>query len=221
MLTLAAATLILQVTLDARSMVADLPIPSILGEVRELWKPYLDVVFRTDAETVCAGTLRLLITDQADATTDARRSPPLGWIEFVDHEQPAQTITVSARAARRMQREGRWLGRPLGTLPLGSSQTFMARALGRAIAHEIGHYLLRSTTHSPGGLMRARFTVADIMDNSRSHFRLDRDEEARLAVRLTAPEWTTQTPAPASDRGLSARADGRTFPTGQVCQTVS
>jgi hypothetical protein len=220
MLTLASVMLTLQVTLDAQSRIADLPISAILGEVHELWKPYLEVVFRTEAdpETSCGRTVRLLITDQADAAPDARSRVPLGWIEFVDHEQPAQTITVSARTARTMQQEGRWLGRPLGTVPLGSSQTFVSRALGRAIAHEIGHYVLRSTAHSSAGLMRPRFTVADIMDGRRSHFRLGRDEEVRLAARLAAPEWTMQIPAPSPDPLLSARLDDNAFPAGQLCR---
>ena len=54
MLTLASALLILQVTLDARSMTAGLPLPAIISEVRELWQPYLDVVFRTAADPVTA-----------------------------------------------------------------------------------------------------------------------------------------------------------------------
>src|SRR4051794_30558946 len=32
----------------------------------------------------------------------------------------------------------------------------VGRVLGRALAHEIGHYLLRSRSHSPRGLMRMR-----------------------------------------------------------------
>jgi hypothetical protein len=197
MLTLAAAILTLQVTLDARSRIADLPMPAIVGEVREVWKPYLDVVFRTESDpvTACGPALQLLITDQADVGVDRRsRARSLGWIEFVGHEQPAPTITVSARTARTMLKEGRWLGRPLGTLPSGSSMVFLARALGRAIAHEIGHYALRSTAHQTAGLMRQRLTVADIMDSKLSHFRLGRDEEALLARRLASPDWTLSMP---------------------------
>ena len=209
MLTLASALLILPVTLDARSITAGLPLPAIISEARELWQPYLDVVFRTAADpvTACDGALRLLITDQAGAAAGTRsRGNSLGWIEFVAHEQPARAITVSARSARAMIKEGRWLGRSLGTLPPRLIQTLLARALGRAIAHEIGHYVLRSTSHSSEGLMRARFGVADIMNGKRSHFRLGRDEEALLARRLAAPEWTVPVPESPENR-LSARAE--------------
>jgi len=34
--------------------------------------------------------------------------------------------------------------------------------LGRALAHEVGHLLLRSPGHSPGGLMRAVWTDEEL-----------------------------------------------------------
>jgi hypothetical protein len=37
------------------------------------------------------------------------------------------------------------------------TQSDMGRLLGRAIAHEVGHLLLGTTTHSPSGLMRERW----------------------------------------------------------------
>jgi hypothetical protein len=220
MLMLTSAMLIVQMTVDARSTVADLPIPGILTEVRELWKPYLTVAFRSEAdpEAGCAPTVRLIITDRTEATPDAQGRTPLGWIEFVDRGQPAQTITVSARTARMMQQDGRWLGRPLGSVPFAAGQSFLSRALGRAIAHEIGHYVLRSTAHSSAGLMRPRFSVADIMDR-RSHFRLGPEDEARLAARLATPEW--QIPGPSQATRLSTRVDSHAFPTGQLCPTRS
>jgi hypothetical protein len=220
MLLLTSAMLIVQMTVDVRSTVADLPISAILTEVRELWRPYLDVAFRSEAdpEAGCGPTVRLIITDQTEATPDAQGRSPLGWIEFVDGGQPAQTITVSARTARMMQQDGRWLGRPLGSLPFGAGQSFLSRALGRAIAHEIGHYVLRSTAHSSAGLMRAHFSVADIMDR-RAHFRLGPEDEARLAARLATAGW--QTPMPSQAIRLSTRLDDDAFPMGQLCQIHS
>jgi hypothetical protein len=222
MLTLPSMLLVLQVVLDARSTVPGLPMPAIVNEVRELWKPYLDVVFRTeaDADAMCGRSLRLLITDQADVGADPQAGArPLGWIEFVDHERPAQIITVSARIARTMLKEGRWMGRPVSALPAVSTQAFLARALGRAIAHEIGHYVLRSTSHSLLGMMRPRLGIAEIMDSKRSHFRLGPDEEALLAVRLATPEWATSDSAAVPDGLLATRVNTNVLGSGQQCST--
>ena len=38
----------------------------------------------------------------------------------------------------------------------------LGRVLGRALAHEIGHFLLRSRGHSQIGLMRANQSIADL-----------------------------------------------------------
>jgi len=47
-------------------------------------------------------------------------------------------------------------------LPGAAGNDLAARLLGRAVAHEIGHYLLRTRDHAPRGLMRAVFTVRDV-----------------------------------------------------------
>jgi hypothetical protein len=46
--------------------------------------------------------------------------------------------------------------------------------LGRAVAHEIGHFLLATPTHAASGLMRARIAAADFADLREGGFFLDR-----------------------------------------------
>jgi hypothetical protein len=47
--------------------------------------------------------------------------------------------------------------------------------LGRALAHEIGHFLLRTSTHARSGLMRSQFHAAEFTDLRDGTFALDRD----------------------------------------------
>ena len=54
--------------------------------------------------------------------------------------------------------------------------------LGRAVAHEIGHYMLRTNTHATRGLMRARIASREFADLRSGSFRLDRAAEAYLAT---------------------------------------
>jgi hypothetical protein len=56
----------------------------------------------------------------------------------------------------------------------------LGRVLGRALAHEIGHFLLRSRDHSVVGLMRARQPVSDLLAPDRRHFGLSASELTRL-----------------------------------------
>jgi hypothetical protein len=60
----------------------------------------------------------------------------------------------------------------------------LGRANGRALAHEIGHFLLRSRQHSAAGLMRALQPMADLVDPSRRRFGLSVDEVTRLKAVL-------------------------------------
>ena len=59
--------------------------------------------------------------------------------------------------------------------------------LGRAVAHEIGHYLLRTSSHSTQGLMRASIGAQEFADVESRSFRLDRVARAHLARLADAP----------------------------------
>jgi hypothetical protein len=51
-----------------------------------------------------------------------------------------------------------------------------ADLLGLAMAHELGHLLLRSTAHSARGIMRARLTERTLRDDARGYLRFDSGE---------------------------------------------
>lgn len=61
----------------------------------------------------------------------------------------------------------------------GAGETL--RVLGRAVAHEIGHFLLQSNTHAANGLMRARIDAQEFADPSRISFRLDQETQRQLS----------------------------------------
>src|SRR6476660_1620841 len=66
----------------------------------------------------------------------------------------------------------------------------LGRVLGRALAHEIGHFLLRSRGHSQIGLMRANQSIADLAAPERFRFYLSPDEVARLVTATSAVSGT-------------------------------
>jgi hypothetical protein len=68
----------------------------------------------------------------------------------------------------------------------------MARVLGRAAAHELGHYLLASRQHSASGLMRTRFMSEQWVGDERTPFRLRPAERAMLEARLRALACTSR-----------------------------
>src|SRR5262245_3091603 len=140
--------------------------------VSDIWRPYADVTFGLAADgRPSSGALRLLITDRISRLSDGAS---LGWIEFVDGH-PSDLITISTTAATALLKTSRWNG-----FPKMAQRTFMVRAMTRAIAHELGHYLLASRDHTARGLMRGQLTADDVMEPRRSSYRLDRAQVERL-----------------------------------------
>ncbi len=66
---------------------------------------------------------------------------------------------------------------------LGSS-THFADLLGIAMAHELGHLLLRSAAHSVASIMRARLTEKALRDDDRGYLRFTADEAESMRTEV-------------------------------------
>lgn len=151
----------------------------VAAGVRRIWAPLLDVAVSTPGDArvpIAVDTVRVQFTNR---TLDDQAHTGLAWIGFVNGE-PQPRVTVSVSAVRRLGAAGTWHGRPFSSLPRRASVLFLQRALTRALAHEVGHYLLRTTAHAGQGLMRAVFSVDELMDTRPSLERLDRESSERL-----------------------------------------
>jgi hypothetical protein len=62
----------------------------------------------------------------------------------------------------------------------------VGRALGRVLAHEVGHVLLAQAGHQPEGLMRASYGADELAGMRRETFTLSPAEIERLRARLDA-----------------------------------
>lgn len=80
-------------------------------------------------------------------------------------------------------------------LPSVLADTFLGRALGRVLAHEIGHYLLGTREHTAHGLMRPQFTPQDLLEDSpRLLYSLDARRRAALKPCRTDQDAASPTP---------------------------
>jgi len=64
------------------------------------------------------------------------------------------------------------------------SEADPALLLGRAIAHELGHLLLATNSHSSSGLMRAQWTAKEVRGNSAGDWILARKDAEAIRRRL-------------------------------------
>lgn len=112
-----------------------------------------------------------------DVTIDDRHAPvdqddALGWIGFTS-DGPDRLMHLSRTAAERLLRSTPGLN----AATIAAHEAFLGRALGRVLAHELGHYLLRSKVHTSHGLMRAVWTSDEIFDFSHRGFELTAREQ--------------------------------------------
>jgi hypothetical protein len=154
---------------------------AMLGEAAAIWRAAgVTILWRTPP----AGRSALRATEITVTLHDGYFQSPdgyarLGWITFVGPEAPEPVVHLSlGNAVELMNRTS-----SLSEAPGGWREYLLALALGRALAHELGHYLLKSTAHEPRGLMRAARPSSDFFSPSRLGFELTADQRARLADR--------------------------------------
>jgi hypothetical protein len=169
-------------------------IGAVLAEADAIWRP-TGVFFvwrRTPAvekgsaaieiNQPAPRTLHLTIGDEHGVGRGGKL--PLGWIVFDDVTLPQQEIYLShANAVAMMENAGGVVG-IVNQMPTIQRETLVARAMGRALAHELGHYLLASKVHSEHGLMKAVLTAVELFQPGVGEFRIDPAQRRAVAARL-------------------------------------
>jgi hypothetical protein len=126
----------------------------------------------------------------------ARAVPPVGkaaaWAvgELVQHEGSRALAIASLTGAQRVLDQTRF---QLLDHPTVHDRR-LGVVLGRALAHEIGHYLLQTKTHASRGLMRAQVDVTEFADLRSATFRIDAAARAHLAALAARGELPAQAP---------------------------
>lgn len=106
--------------------------------------------------------LRVVLQD-GDQSRDSHGRFVVASIPFLGPARPHTAIDASVSRARAFARSViRTAPTWFAEAPGGLSE-LLVRALGRAVAHEIGHYLSASPLHAPEGLMRAVFGADDLL----------------------------------------------------------
>jgi hypothetical protein len=159
-------------------------VAAAIEEAADIWAAYgVRIRVPKSHDAAYDGAVRLVVKL---ASPGERRTAPgaLGSIVF-NGESPEPTIELYPTVASALiaavafnHRENAW--------PAGPQDRVLARVLGRALAHEIGHFLLRSKNHSRGGLMRAEQIGSDLTAPGHHGFSLSPDEIRRFHAILSA-----------------------------------
>ncbi len=170
-----------QIRLSVDRLVKSTSILAILkDETESIWRPYGVQVEWVDshADTIEADgfSVEAIIDRRNDLPADLDRAV-LGRASVPKDAVGAGPIRVSFDATERMLLRRSASGPFVGERDMG-------RALGRVLAHEIGHVLLAVRQHDRAGLMRAVFTPAELGAPDRESFRLTADDLGRLRSRI-------------------------------------
>jgi hypothetical protein len=127
------------------------------------------------------GALRVLISAEPGPARDG--VTPLGWVNF-ENGEPTREIHLSYANAERFMEESREVVGVVSQKTLAERYRLLGRAIGRALAHELGHYLLATTTHTAQGLLKGSRSAQEFFSPDRSGFAMDLAERRQVAARV-------------------------------------
>jgi hypothetical protein len=170
----------LAVILIADSRVSPTARQTLIEEATRIWDAAgvrLEWTSPLGAAPSARDTLRMLAVARPAMQAPAN---PMILGELLRPESARALALVSLRDAERIAARGDgWRSRMLRDRQIGL-------VLGRAAAHEIGHYLLNTSTHADEGLMRARFDEIEFTNPQSDAFELDAAQRDWVRQRLSA-----------------------------------
>jgi len=123
--------------------------------------------------------LRVLVMTRPDSAGNGHDRWPVA--EILSHQQHRAIAIASIASARRVVDEAaraQLFERP------ANLEYRLGLVLGRAVAHEIGHFLLSTSSHADRGLMRAQVGSGEFAALGANQFRLDEDARRWIRQRL-------------------------------------
>lgn len=180
----------LVVNVAAASSVSPALVSALLAETNTIWQS-TGITFLWRFDRIAApmpygrSTLRVWIGNE---THGASSEPhvPLGWIMFATPTSPAREIYVSYANAAALLASSPGVVGAVDAMPRLQRETLLARAMGRALAHELGHYLSASKAHSKTGLMMAVHSAAELFSPQRGRFTIAPAERQQMVARFTS-----------------------------------
>jgi len=154
-------------------------VPEALEEAAAIWRG-AGLTLQSVVDPAEPGrSLRVVIENAAPGAS--RRMLPLGWIGF-DADGPTEDIHVSFSNALTLLQDVNG-AEAVFRLTSAERNALLSRAIGRALAHELGHYLLGSRAHTRTGLMQTARPATDFFGQGRERFVIARSQERIVAAR--------------------------------------
>src|SRR5262249_50825245 len=146
-----------------------LALQSAVDEAAAVWAPYgvtIDAVASCGCPDDPSQRLVVAIVESSTPSVKYGWRGPLGTITFNADGSPTSTLMLYWPDIKRFLGASGVVGGDDTRWPASIHERVLGRAVGRVIAHEIGHYLLRTRTHAATGLMRPVHTAGSLVEPS-------------------------------------------------------
>jgi hypothetical protein len=175
---LAAIVVTISAPADIRSSLVD----RVAAEADAIWRAAgLTIIWERQSTHIPSRALHVVFGNERGHGTSSMQ--PLGWIRFAD-DQPAPELYLSyANAVSLLELSGGAIG-VTHAMTILERDIYLSRAMGRALAHELGHYLLASKAHTADGLMKANRSAAEFFSSDRRRFAVTAREWLQVSARL-------------------------------------
>lgn len=153
---------------------------AMMNEAAAIWRQQgvaIDWLAPASVRSVAANRLRVLVVQKRLVDKGVE---PINVGELVRPSNGHPVALVSIESAQRLVASVR--GRT-GYELIAVDERRLGVVLGRALAHEIGHYLLDTHTHARSGLMRPSFNALEFTELRDGTFALDDDAAAWMRTR--------------------------------------
>jgi hypothetical protein len=179
---LTAMAVTLTINVAAASDISSTVVSRALDETASIWRAAgIEFVWKREPAPFTPATLTVVIGHNQRPAREGALA--LGWIYF-DESTPGQRLYISYANVQQLMRESVGVTGPQDHMPLFEREVLMARAIGRALAHELGHYFLASKEHTRNGLMKAHRTATEFFGPDERPFKLDGAQRSLITARL-------------------------------------
>jgi hypothetical protein len=159
-------------------------------EIEIIWRRYgVTIVWAPHWSPASGAMMPDLFIQFVEGPAPTKNNNAIAWIPFANGV-PLPYARVSRPAAMRLLVTKAWFDdRRLVDQSPDIQVAALGRIVGRALAHEIGHFLIAKPGHAKNGLMRAAIDPTTLTHPGREYFKLERDDErAMRAARLASCE---------------------------------
>lgn len=168
-------------------------------EAARIWAPYGVLLDATEGAGCTPPQAALQVVFDPEPAADEEEGS-LGVLRFGSDGVPASLTTVHYDAVSRLVSSQPVMGVDPSHWPVRLHNELLARALGRTLAHEVGHFLLRWPHHTEAGLMQREYRASTLVDPDPTAFALTAVDRARLQIVAEAAVFAA--PAVAADASL-------------------